>query len=130
MLFRFVRRSQVSNRVVKLMNFISSLYDEKKVLITLEKYDISDLSTPHTIRTIIDNFEEMKSYYEKKSFGCIDDINDYIDVLFLKFVTLYNEDSDYLLEPYKGQLKQVIKYSASKLNQVNNSSLVKFIAIL
>lgn len=42
------------------MNFISSLYDEKKVLITLEKYDISDLSTPHTIRTIIDNFEEMK----------------------------------------------------------------------
>ncbi|MGG3006855.1 hypothetical protein, partial [Geobacillus stearothermophilus] len=99
------------------MNFISSLYDEKKVLITLEKYDISDLSTPHTIRTIIDNFEEMKSYYEKKSFGCIDDINDYIDVLFLKFVTLYNEDSDYLLEPYKGQLKQVIKYSASKLNQ-------------
>lgn len=128
MLFRFVRRSQLSNRVVKLMNFISSLYDEKKVLITLEKYDISDLSTPHTIRTIIDNFEEMKSYYEKKSFGCIDDINDYIDVLFLKFVTLYNEDSDYLLEPYKGQLKQVIKYSASKLNQVNNSSLVKFIA--
>ncbi|SEP93281.1 hypothetical protein SAMN05216232_1362 [Virgibacillus subterraneus] len=109
------------------MSLLSKLYDEKRVLINLEKYELSDLSTSNTIRDLIDNFFVIERYYKTTNFDTLSNLTDYIDFIFLKYITRYSDDSDYLHEPYKTQLKELIAYTEKKINKVENSSLIQFI---
>jgi hypothetical protein len=113
------------------MSFILKLNTEKKnMLLTLEKYDLSDLSTSQSIRTLLDCIEEIKIYYGKKQYiNKINDIDEYIDFLFLKYICLYEDDLDHLLDPHRSQLEEVIDFARLIIGQIDKSVIIKYIKV-
>jgi hypothetical protein len=111
------------------MNLITKLNNDTEMFLTLDKYDISDMSTSYTMKNIIESFNAIKGYYEKENLEKVSNLDSYIDFLFLKFITLYSEDLNFILDPYRQQFKEVIEYAKVKINQIEISSVINFIKI-
>ncbi|NOR45468.1 MAG: hypothetical protein GQ534_07765 [Candidatus Delongbacteria bacterium] len=109
------------------MNLIAELNSRSNVQFTLDKYDISDMSTGHAINMIFNNWNDIHNYYEKTFNHKICSIDDYIDFLFLKYLILYQDCIDNMIEPHKSKLSDILVYLNTQIENVKKSDIINFL---
>jgi len=109
------------------LNIIKKLESKFDIKFNLVKYDVSDLSTGHTIKNIIENSKEIISYYNNDFSYQINSVDEYIDFLFLKYLTLHEDCSNYIFEEYKDNFEKTISFAKKKLDSFNNRKIIKFL---
>lgn len=107
------------------MNILKFL--SKECHFTLVNYGPNDLSTGYNIRKLMDNSKEITSYYTAKEKTVINDIDDYIDLLFLDFVKSFDEFVDIIKPPHNATIKNIINNASAFRLDYKNKQIITFI---
>lgn len=86
------------------MNIVEKLY-EMGLEVGLEYYGPNDMATNIYVKQFLDNKEIIQSYFENQKF---DDLNDYIDYIFLDMVLKYKEVVDLIIEEKREEFRDFI----------------------
>ncbi|SET16955.1 hypothetical protein SAMN05421676_103110 [Salinibacillus kushneri] len=107
------------------MNILKFISEERHF--TLINYGPNDLSTGYNIHKLMDNSTEIISYYTAKEKTVINNIDDYIDLLFLDFVKSFDEFVDIIKPPHNATIKNIINYASAFRLDYKNKQIITFI---
>ncbi|PAB61343.1 DUF4209 domain-containing protein [Anaeromicrobium sediminis] len=109
------------------MNIVVKLNTKENTIFTLENYGVSDMSTPDTIKSLIKNSDFITHYYMEKKICKINNINEFIDYLFLVFINSYENCVEYILDPYKKEFEKFLSFATSRMVLYSKSCIINYI---
>ena len=107
------------------MNIINYL-KEQKASASLTYYGKDDMATGYQIKVLVDHEQEINKYYNKKSFD-INNIDDYIDFLFVDMCSKLSEMIPFVREDIKEKIDTEVKYLTDIRKKYKNSACNKYI---
>ena len=112
------------------MNILEKL-NEKDIKLDIRYYGVEDFSTGIKVKKLLDGKEIILEHYNNKN---IDNINDYIDYVFLNFIMNFEEVMPYIKEEKKEEFLEFFKkcqlvYKEYKLKDVINYIKLNYITI-
>ena len=107
------------------MNIINFL-KEQKASASLTYYGKDDMATGYQIKVLVDHEQEINKYYNKKSFD-INNIDDYIDFLFVDMCSKLSEMIPFVREDIKEKVETEAKYLTDIRKKYKNSACNKYI---
>lgn len=107
------------------MNIINFL-KEQKASASLIYYGKDDMATGYQIKVLVDNEQEINEYYNKKSFD-INNIDDYIDFLFVDMYSKLSEIIPLLRDDIKDKVQIEVNYLNDIRKKYRDSDCNKYI---
>lgn len=107
------------------MNIIKFL-EKQKASASLTYYGKEDLISNYQIKILVDHEQEINEYYSKKSYD-INDIDDYIDFLFVDMCSKLSEMVLYVRDDIKEKIGTEVKYLTEIRKQYKDSDRNKYI---
>lgn len=107
------------------MNIINFL-KEQKASVSLNYYGKGDMATSYQIRILVEHEEEIKEYYNKKSFD-INNVDDYIDFLFVNMYSKFSEIIPMVREDINEKVEREVNYLTDIRKKYKNSDCNKYI---
>lgn len=107
------------------MNIINFL-KEQKASVSLTYYGKDDMATGYQIKVLVDHEQEINKYYNEKSFD-INNIDDYIDFLFVDMCSKLSEMIPFVREDIKEKIDTEVKYLTDIRKKYKNSACNKYI---
>ena len=107
------------------MNIINFL-KEQKASAQLTYYGKDDMATGYQIKVLVDHEQKINKYYNKKSFD-INNIDDYIDFLFVDMCSKLSEMIPFVREDIKEKVETEVKYLTDIRKKYKNSACNKYI---
>lgn len=110
------------------MGIIDKLNKSKDSFVTLKKLSINDLLINKVIGTLLENKNVIIEYFNEKYEYEIESSEDYLDFLYLEYITNHSEFIEKLLEPHSTLLSELIDFSKLKLQSFSKKNIIKFIS--
>jgi hypothetical protein len=110
------------------MNIVQILKDQNNSTYPLENYPISDLSTGWFISSLLKDKDIILQYYRDKSFNRLDNIDEYIDYIFVCYIVIFEECINYVVPPHKDSFEELINKMKIVMKKYKMSSVVEFLA--
>lgn len=107
------------------MNIINFL-KEQKASASLTYYGKNDMATGYQIKVLVDHEQEINEYYNKKSFD-INNIDDYIDFLFVDMYSKLSEIIPLVREDIKEKVQIEVNYLSDIRKKYRDSDCNKYI---
>jgi len=107
------------------MNIINFL-KEQKASASLTYYGKDDMATGYQIKVLVDHEQEINKYYNEKSYD-INNIDDYIDFLFVDMCSKLSEMIPFVREDIKEKVETEAKYLTDIRKKYKNSACNKYI---
>ena len=107
------------------MNIIKFL-KEQKASASLTYYGKEDMATGYQIKVLVDHEQQINEYYSKKSFN-INNIDDYIDFLFIDMCSKLSEIIPSVRNDIKHKVEKEIVYLTDIRKKYKNSDLNKYV---
>lgn len=107
------------------MNIIN-LLKEQKASASLTYYGKDDMATGFQIKVLVDHEQEINKYFNEKSFD-INNIDDYIDFLFVDMCSKLSEMIPFVREDIKEKIDTEVKYLTDIRKKYKNSACNKYI---
>ncbi len=112
---------------VSRMSIVQLLRASKDEYLTIEKFELNDLSTYHTIRFLIENSNDITKYFAEKNLVALDNENNYYDFLFLEFIMKFEEDIEFIPKEFGLPLEDIVEWAKMQKSQITNEQIIKCI---
>ncbi len=107
------------------MNIINFL-EKQKASASLIYYGKEDLASGYQIKILVDHEQEINKYYNEKKFD-INNVDDYIDFLFIDMCSKLSEMISYVRDDIKEKFGAEVKYLTDIRKQYKDSDMNKYI---
>ncbi len=107
------------------MNIVELLKD-KESTVTLLYYGKNDMASGFQVKTLVDNFDEINNYYNNKTLK-IDNLDDYIDYIFIETFSQLKEIVPMVREDLKKKVSTIIDIIIGVKGRYKTSEVNKYI---
>jgi len=105
---------------------IVELLKDKESTVTLLYYGKNDMASGFQVKTLVDNFDEINNYYNNKTLK-IDNLDDYIDYIFIETFSQLKEIVPMVREDLKKKVSTIIDIIIGVKGRYKTSEVNKYI---